>query len=163
TRYEQEAFAPVRGTLAERGAVLVRFTARGDAGVVVARVGVEGDVKADDGAVRDEQGRGLVLFGAGWAWDGKRQELRSNLAADAGAACPVLTQPLPPPLPALTGDRYDEERAVCFKEWRSLVERGTKLEIPEPVVQDAWRALIVGNYLIASGDRMNYSAGNAYD
>jgi hypothetical protein len=31
------------------------------------------------------------------------------------------------------------------------------------VVQNAWRALVAGNYLIAVGDRMHYSAGNAYD
>ena len=30
------------------------------------------------------------------------------------------------------------------------------------MVQNAWRALI-GNYTIAVGDRMHYSAGNAYD
>src|SRR5438093_10344999 len=37
TSYEQEAFAPVRGVLAEHGAILVRFTVRGGAGVVTAR------------------------------------------------------------------------------------------------------------------------------
>src|SRR5262249_306731 len=163
TRYEQEAFAPVRGALAERGAVLVRFTVRGDAGVVVARGAFEGEMKATEGRVRAPQGPAPVLSGAGGSGDGKRKDLRSTLAADASADLAVLPQPLPPPLPALTHDRYDEERATCGKEWRSLLAWGTRLEIPEPVVQDAWRALIVGNYLIASGDRMNYSAGNAYD
>src|SRR5204863_2991441 len=75
----------------------------------------------------------------------------------------VLTQPLPPPLPALDRARYDEERKACVETWQDLLTHGTRLEIPEPVVQDAWRSLVVGNFLIASGDRMNYSAGNAYD
>ena len=47
--------------------------------------------------------------------------------------------------------------------WNDLFSRGTKLDVPEQVVQNAWRALIAGNYTIASGNRMNYSAGNAYD
>ena len=38
-----------------------------------------------------------------------------------------------------------------------------KLEVPEPRVNDVWRALVIGNFLIADGDRMNYSAGNAYE
>src|SRR5262249_41566286 len=33
----------------------------------------------------------------------------------------------------------------------------------EPVVQNAWRSHVVGNFMIAVGDRMHYSAGNAYD
>src|SRR5262249_24896422 len=45
----------------------------------------------------------------------------------------------------------------------ALLDRGTKLEVPEPLVNDAWRSLVIGNSLIADGDRMNCSAGNAYD
>ncbi len=163
TRYEHEAFAPVRGPLADSGAVFVRFTARGAAGPVAAHVGLGAAVKLGDGALRDGQGRGLVLFGPGWAWDEKRDELRADLKADESAVLAVLTQPLAPPLPALTAGRYEEERTACAECWRTLVGRGAKLEIPEPVVQDAWRSLVVGNFLIAVGDRMHYSAGNAYD
>jgi hypothetical protein len=58
---------------------------------------------------------------------------------------------------------YDEERRRCIDLWTKLLDSGVKLSVPEPIVQDAWRALIVGQYLIAVGDRMHYSAGNAYD
>jgi hypothetical protein len=163
TRYEQEAFAPVRGTLADRGAVLVRFTARGGSGTVAAHVGADGAIELAEGTLRDREGRGLVLLGPGWSWDGDRKELRADLARDASAVVAVLTQPLPPPLPNLTDESWEAERKACVHRWRTLLERGTKLWIPEPVVQDAWRALVVGNYLLAVGDRMNYSAGNAYD
>jgi hypothetical protein len=47
--------------------------------------------------------------------------------------------------------------------WKKLVQRGMKLEVPEAVVNNAWRSLVVGNFLVAVGDRMHYSAGNAYD
>ncbi len=162
-RYEQEAFAPVRDALRDRGAVFVRFTARGGAGTVAARIETDEALKVEGGAVVDREGRGLVLFGGGWAWDEKRKELRAELAADADAFLAVLTQPLPPPLPALDRAPYDEERKACVETWQALLKRGTRLEIPEPVVQDAWRSLVTGNFLIAVGDRMNYGAGNAYD
>jgi hypothetical protein len=161
--YEQEAFAPVRGALADCGAVFLRFTVRGAAGAVAARLEPEGPVRAARGAVIDAKGQGLVLFGAGWDWDGAKKALRAALAPGRPAVLAVLTRPLPPPLPALTAESYEAERGACRKCWEELLGSGMKLEVPEPVVQDAWRALVVGQFLIASGDRMNYSAGNAYD
>ena len=43
-----------------------------------------------------------------------------------------------------------------------LLDRGTKLVTPEPIVNDAWRAMLIGTYMMAVNDRLNYSAGNAY-
>jgi hypothetical protein len=43
-----------------------------------------------------------------------------------------------------------------------MLERTVKLETPEAIVNDAWRAMLIGNFMIAVGDRLNYSAGNAY-
>ena len=34
---------------------------------------------------------------------------------------------------------------------------------PEPLVNNAWRHLIVQDFSIINGDRMNYSAGNQYE
>jgi hypothetical protein len=51
--YEQEAFAGVRGPLAARGAVFVRFTPRGRPGTVTARLSPDSPVQADAGAVSD--------------------------------------------------------------------------------------------------------------
>src|SRR5205823_8581735 len=47
--------------------------------------------------------------------------------------------------------------------WQQTLDRGVNLEVPEPIVQNAWRACVVGNEMMAVGDRMHYSAGNAYD
>jgi hypothetical protein len=159
TVYEQEAFAAVRDPLAQRGVVFVRFTARGGPGVLTAHLEPEGPVRASNGAVCDGQGRGLVLFEDAWRWDGERKELTVALDAGRSAALIVLTQPLPSP----KGTGYDEERKACVDTWKALLDRGVKLEIPEPLVQNAWRSLVIGNFLLAVGDRMNYSAGNAYD
>jgi hypothetical protein len=163
TTYEQEAFAPVSGMLAEQGAVAVRFTARDAAGSIQARLDSEGTVTAAPGAICDEKGRGLVVFDTAWSWDADRKQLRVRLGPGQSAVLLVLTQPLPPPLPRLDVALYEEERKACIECWRTLLRRGMKLEVPEPIVNNAWRSLIVGQFLIAVGDRMHYSAGNAYD
>jgi hypothetical protein len=58
---------------------------------------------------------------------------------------------------------YDQQRQDTIRHWEALLTRGVSLEVPEPIVQNAWRSMIVGNEMMAVGDRMHYSAGNAYD
>src|SRR5262249_17818511 len=85
----------------------------------------------------------------------------AKVAARDPATLLVFTKPaegLPNELPA-----YSKEVDACREAWKQLFLFKTKLSCPEMVVENACRSLIVGNYLIASGDRMNYSAGNAYD
>ena len=164
TVYEQEGFASVRGALADRGAVLLRFSIRGDeAGSVAAQLEPEQAVTLSNGAITDAEGRGLILHDANWSWDVEHKRLQARLAPGRPAFLAVLTRPLAPPLPSLTEAMYDDERRACASRWTEQLGRGTRLVIPEPIVQDAWRSLVVGNFLLAVGDRMNYSAGNAYD
>ncbi|HEY7308521.1 MAG TPA: hypothetical protein VH643_04065 [Gemmataceae bacterium] len=162
TTYEQEAFAPVRGALAEHGAVCVSFTVRGAAGTIAARIHRDDALTAAEGSVRDSEGHGLVLFDAGWRWDSDMKELRVRLRPGQTAVLVVLTTLLPRPS-AVSVTRYDEERKACVEDWRTLLRRGMTLDVPEPIVNNAWRSLVLGNFLIAVGDRMHYSAGNAYD
>jgi hypothetical protein len=90
TIYEQEAFAPVRGALAEQGAVAVRFTVRGALGSIQVRLHLEGKLTAAQGAIRDGEERGLALFDAGWRWDGENKELRIRLEPGQTAGPSVL-------------------------------------------------------------------------
>jgi hypothetical protein len=161
--YQQEAFAPVRGPAAQAGAVFLRFSVRAGGGQVTAKLAPQGPPAAVSGAVRDAKGHGLVLHDEHWRWDADRRELTARLAPGRSAVLAVLTNPLPPPLRPLTAAGYDDERQACVRCWEELLARGMKLEVPEPIVHDAWRALVIGNFLIAVGDRMHYSAGNAYD
>lgn len=163
TAYEQEAFAPVRGPLAEMGAVAVRFTVRGAAGSIQARLHREGMMTVSKGSVRDGDGRGLVLFDSGWSWDSDGKALRVRLQPGQTAVLLILTRPLPPPLPAFDAAHYADERKACIDCWQVLLRRGLNLQVPEPIVNNAWRSLVIGQFLIAVGDRMHYSAGNAYD
>ncbi len=161
--YEQEAFAATEEPLAAHGAVFVSFAVQGNKGTITARLDPEGPVRAAEGAVRDASRNGLVLYDAGWQWDADKKELKRTLKRDESALLVVLTRPLPAPLPALSLKRYLAERQACYDCWEALLKRGMFLAIPEAQVRNAWRSLIVGNYLIAVGDRMHYSAGNAYD
>jgi hypothetical protein len=157
-KYEQEAFAAVRAPLANHGAVFVRFTVREKPGRVIARIAADG-LRADAGWVRTATGQGLVHFGTGWTWSDKN-ELRAELKPGQVAELVIFTKPIgelkQPPT-------YADERRACVEVWNALLRRGASFEIPEPIVQNAWRSIVIGDYLIAVGDRMHYSAGNAYD
>lgn len=163
TAYEQVAFAPVAGALAESGAVMLRFRTRDAAGRVAARVGAEGALTFSAGALLDSDGRSLVLAADGWQWDEATGELRVTLDRGQAAELAVLTRPAPLPPPAWKPGLYDAQRSECVEAWQRLVKSASGFNLPEPIVQDAWQSLVVGNFLIAVGDRMHYSAGNAYD
>lgn len=159
--YQQEAFAPVSESLASSGAVLVRFTARRERGHVVAKIGDSQQLVHDGSALKDQQERICFVFDSAWTWNAVARELQGELADEAHADLLVFTRPLEAAgQPALN---YDDERKACVDAWQKLLARGTQISIPEPQVENAWRSQIVGNYMLAVGDRMNYSAGNAYD
>src|SRR5262249_3475961 len=151
----------VREPMAGAGAVFVRISVRGAAGPVAVRLDEEAPVSAGDGSIRDAKGQALVLYGPAWTWDGGSRTLRAEPAPGHPVELAVLTRPLAPPFPGLTAVSYDDERRACLERWKALLLKGAQLAIPEPVVQDAWRSLIVGNFLIAVGNRMHYSACNA--
>ena len=160
TRYEQEAFVPASG--------LSPITGRCSSGSRRGRRpgglqpgSAPGSRPAANGAVRDENGRTVVLYGPGWEWDAEKAELTATVGAEQTAELVVFTKPVEAPPSEFPS--YDDERKACVETWTALLARGARFEVPEPIVQNAWRSLVVGNYLIAVGDRMNYSAGNAYD
>ena len=39
---------------------------------------------------------------------------------------------------------------------------GTNVDVPEPIVNNAWRALLIAQHGILAGNQMNYSALNQY-
>jgi hypothetical protein len=154
------AFAPVRPPLADHGAIFVRFGGL-RAGRIAARVGAGGTFTAAEGRVKDEKGLTVVRYGPGWKWDPDKAELSAVAGNDKLAELIVFTKPIADPPKEFPS--FDAEHRACVEAWTKLLGRGTSLNIPEPIVQNAWRALIVGQYQIAVGDRMHYSAGNAYD
>ncbi len=161
--YLEEAFASVTSPFSDAGTVFVRFTVRGDGGSLEAHFDDSAPASGGDGSIRDAEGRALLLYGPGWSWDNGARMLRATPAAGHTVELAVCTRPLAPPLPALTAALYETERNASLDRWQTLLARGTRFGIPERVVQNAWRSLIIGNFVVAIGDRMHYSAGNAYD
>jgi hypothetical protein len=159
--YEQDAFTGVTGDVADHGAVYVRFTLQKKAGRVTARVGGKQPYTADAGVVRDEKGLAVVRFDERWKWDERTGTLTAELKEGAFADLVVFTRPVEE-VPKNLRDHL-AAWVACLKEWNGHLARGARFDIPEPVVENAWRALVVGNSVIAVGDRMHYSAGNAYD
>src|SRR2546426_8644904 len=44
-----------------------------------------------------------------------------------------------------------------------ILAAGMNVQTPEPLVNHAWRNLVVQDFSLINGDRMNYSAGNQYE
>jgi hypothetical protein len=159
---EQEAFAPVGDFLES---VFVRFKVRGAHSKVVVRIRADGQLRQGKSGVFDKDDRLLVYQnGTPWKWNGKDREL--FMERDTGQSCSmiVFANPFAIPEDGENIDHYDAARTRFDYVWKQdILAKGVNLEVPEPIVQNAWRACVVGNEIIAVGDRMHYSAGNAYD
>ncbi|MBI4028426.1 MAG: hypothetical protein HY360_25800 [Verrucomicrobia bacterium] len=153
--YSQEAFAGVDSPYKECGTIFAKLSQG-----VIAQLGATNAVLLSDGVVGDGQGRALAWFDANWRWDAAKKEL----CAGGDAVLAVFAKAMaPPPKEALTAKFYELQRQRCARVWNEIIEGGTRVEVPEPVVNNAWRAVICGSLICASGDRMNYSAGNGYE
>ena len=132
--YLQQAFAPVRGPLAEHGAVFVHFRIF-QGGRVVARLGAKEKFTAANGLVRDAKGHGVVHYGPGWEWNEDKAELAAQAGRLQTAELVVFTKPVeqaPKEFPS-----FDGEFKACAEHWKELIARGARLEVPEEIVQDA--------------------------
>src|SRR5262249_3889577 len=121
------------------------FTARGGAASGVARPPPAGESATH------------LLPGGGWRGDGGDTELR-GAPAPHPSATPAR---LPKPFARAAPGPHEGQRPGVGGQRGAAPD--TELEGPDPLVQNVWRAHVVGNVMIAVGDRMHYSAGNAYD
>lgn len=163
--YGQEVFAATGEPFASHGAAFVRFAVdQGKGGIVSARIGGDAEIRLDGRALVDGKGQALVWCGSEWTWDQASRTLEARVAPDRPAVLAVFT--LPAPLEtsrALSGGDYDRHRAAAAGMWRALLSRGTLIETPEDVVNNAWRSLVVGNFVLVRGNEMLYSALNQYE
>ena len=162
-RIAQESFASVEPELAQHGVVLVKFSlAEGAKGAVAIQVDSKSPPVVQDNTLRDDQGRVLVWFDSAWKW--QRQRLVANLTDKNSITLAIATTPMAATTPSpLANNGFARQRALCVKTWSELVGRGMQLSVPEPIVMNAWRALLVANHALISSNRMHYSAGNQYD
>jgi hypothetical protein len=58
---------------------------------------------------------------------------------------------------------FDAAHARVKGFWAGLLAKGASIDVPEPRVNNVWRALLLQNFVLADGPRFTYGAGLAYN
>jgi hypothetical protein len=163
--YQEQAFASVDRVGADVGLVWVKFSNPTSAEVqITANIAPIEPFTVTDGAVRNTNSYAWVWFNKAWQWDAAKSALTAKLMLGESACLAIARQPMAQPvrIPDL-GQAYEEALQSCAGRWQAYLNNGMSLSVPEPMVNNIWRAHIVANYAMLQGDNPNYSAGNAYE
>ncbi|MGZ4987952.1 MAG: hypothetical protein ACXWBP_07925 [Limisphaerales bacterium] len=163
--YEEEVFASVESLQADSGVVFVRFKNPTNAEVkITAALAPIGQFTVSDGAVRNSKSYAWVWFDKAWQWNPTKNALTTKLLLGEYAYLAIACQPMAQPvrMPDLPGT-YDEQRRGCVNLWEAYIRNGMALSVPEQLVNNVWRAQIIGEYMLMKGDNANYSYGNGYE
>jgi hypothetical protein len=160
--YELEAFASPEPDAADHGLVLARFSlVQGARGFITADFASELKPTLAKGLLKDAEGH--VLGGCDSAWKWERNALHANFKAGQSVYLAIWTKPLAPEKEfQITSEAYERLRQQCANTWRGILDKGMAVQTPEPYVNNAWKQLLIQNFELINGDRMNYSAGNQY-
>lgn len=158
--YRLEAFASGQPSLASNGVIFAKFTlARGSNGIVTAQFDNK-SVRFVKRALLDEKGQCLAWFGSAWIWE--RGAAHARIGGHAVATMAIATKPMPPGEFEITPSFFDEQRSMGGETWELVLSEGMNLETPEPLVNNAWKNLVIQDFAICNGSNLNYSAGNQY-
>jgi hypothetical protein len=162
TIYKQETFAPVGDSPSEHGTAMLRFSADNATSKsrIEARITSDTPLRVQGNAVFDKD-RCIVAFSRAWKWQNESKSLVADLKGKAAAELAIYTVPLKS-AGRISGEIFDREKAKCIETWQSFIDHSIKLSTPEQLVNAAWRAMLIGTYMTAVGDRLHYSATNAY-
>ena len=107
----------------------------------------------------------LAISYPGWITNPGRGAIIAPVKIGASVYLTVFTKKVDPTklTTKLTPQEYEKQRAQCAKTWNDLLHDGINVETPEAVVNNAWRASVIGNFMLITGDAMHYSACNQYD
>jgi hypothetical protein len=125
----------------------------------------EGAANASGSPAAPPRASVLAMVHPAWINNPGRGALIAPMKIGASAYIAIFTKNADPAKLAfkLTAEEYNKQRAMCAKTWNDLLNRGAKFETPETVVNNAWRAENIMNFMLISGDAMHYSALNQYD
>lgn len=162
--YTEEAFAAVGPEAARLGVTFVKLAVEsGPGGKITAQLEGPEPWRGQAGSLVDALGGGIASFGPNWTWNLARNTLTAELRPGESAVLAVAaTAGEKPVVEKLDAAAYEEARRECERCWRDLLGRGMQVEVAEPVVNNAWRALLAGSYSLLHGDEIRYSAGNQY-
>lgn len=161
----QETFASVEPLLAKHAVLFARFAAKNaKGGVISARIEGKTPLRFIANTIQDDKGQVWVWCDKHWRWDAAEQRLTATLSGRSEALLAVATVPMDSAaVPPLTAPAYQTQRKKCAAEWEALLANGTHVEVPEPVVNDAFKSVVCGSFMLLKGNNMNYSAGNIYE
>lgn len=158
--YRLEAFASTDPALAEHAVVFVKFAlAQGTGGIVTISVDDKTPLKFAEGKLLNAKGEIVAYADENWKWE--RQRLQAKVTATNSVTLAIPTKPLV--ASATPNLNYDAQRQLCADTWRKILANGMKVETPEPLVNNAWRHLLVQNFQLINGDRIFYSSANQYE
>ena len=125
-------------------------------------------VTARDGQVLDASGALLLAFSGDAAFDDARQRLTHRVALSPGATASLLFAiPLVPDptrtLVSPTVSGFERIHDVLRRAWSAVLASGMDIAVPEPRVNDIWRALVLQNFVLADGPRLTYGSGLVYN
>jgi hypothetical protein len=167
--YAQETFVSVDPQFDHNAAVFESFELRkGDSGNL--EVKFDNDAyrlfKFDQktGQLRYPDGKLLGLFNGEWKFYPGRGALSCDLKSGRSVRFVVFTEPVEPGAVSIAADAqsFQKQRDMAVEKWNSLLQTGMTVSVAEPVVNNAWRAAIIGDYALLHGDEIRYSQGNQY-
>jgi len=137
---------------------------------------VEHIVLNDGGKVRFERGRALDATGAVLlvqsdpraTFDGSTGRIAHKFDLAPGATTEVcLKIPYIPDAKGLLGPASSADFAAVHREvsafWSSLLAKGSVIDVPEPRINNVWRALLLQNFVLADGPKFTYGSGLRYN
>src|SRR5262249_45352472 len=160
--YRLEAFVSTHPALAGHAVGFGRCSlAGGWSGLVTVQLDSPAGAKFASGQLLDPQGQPVVW--ADRAWKAERAGLQARLQPGGAATLAIPTRPLAAGEFPFDEVSYAKHRALTVQTWKDVVGRAMRVDVPEPRVNNAWRNLLVQNFMLLNGDRMLYSAGNQYE
>src|SRR5207237_1809368 len=98
-----------------------------------------------------------------WDLAPARSVLTTYLAPGESAILAINTKDAAKALVApVDQSAWDKQRKLTIDAWNKLLAEGTQIHVPEAVANNAWRACLIGNFMLINKDLMRYSAGNQY-
>jgi hypothetical protein len=117
----------------------------------------------ENGQLVNADGKILAAVYPQWAFNPGRGALIAPLKVGKSAYLAICTKPTDVGVISnLTPEIYQQQRDACAKTWNDFLNSGTVVHTPEPLVDNVWRSLLIGDQELRSGDQVHYSAGNAY-
>ena len=165
--YSQQVFAPVESPLKESVTIMAHFMLRdGPPGRVAASIAAADLAVTRDGHLirRADDGKALIWLDDNWTWDEAGKRLLADLVPGRQVVLGVFSHASDkPPAEPLTADVYWQQQRKCAEVWSGLIGKAAQFQVPEARVNNAWRALLIGNCIAQFGERQFYSAAAYYE